>query len=271
MDTRKTFEVPEEERYAFWEDLYQQRGFAKWFGAFADHLTDREANKAFSDFNAEKIRQRLNDPAIAEKLVPKNHGYGTRRLPLETNYFEVYNKPNVRLVDYNTDSPIERITSKGVTLGSGEEIDLDVLIYATGFDAVTGAVLRGIDLRGINNTTMAEAWQDGVQTYLGLLVKDFPNMTMIMGPHQAFGNIPRSIQFAVESVARLFKYCTDNGYTYAEATPESVHQWTVSISKALTVLQNMLTLPFTGSHHGDVRGPAIKRSRFMAHWREQER
>ena len=228
MDTRKTFDVPEEERLAFWEDLYAQRGFAKWFGAFADHLTDREANKAFSDFNANKIRQRLDDPIVAEKLIPKNHGYGTRRLPLETNYFEVYNLPHVRLVDYTADSPIEKVVDKGVVLASGEEIDLDVLIYATGFDAVTGALLRGIDVRGIDGITLSEAWGQGVKTYLGLFVKGFPNMAMIMGPHQAFGNIPRSIEFAVDSVARFITFCTDNEITYAEATEKGVGQWTVS-------------------------------------------
>jgi cation diffusion facilitator CzcD-associated flavoprotein CzcO len=232
---RKTFDVPEEERYAKWEDIYAQRGFAKWFGAFADHLTDREANKAFSDFNAKKIRQRLDDPVIAEKLIPKNHGYGTRRLPLETNYFEVYNKPNVRLIDYTADSPIEKIIPEGVVLESGEQINLDVLIYATGFDAVTGALLRGIDMRGIDGITLSKAWEDGVKTYLGLFVKNFPNMAMIMGPHQAFGNIPRSIEFAVESVTRFIKYCTDNGITRAEATEEGVEQWTVSLCTILLV------------------------------------
>ncbi len=179
MDTRKTMEVPEAERLAFWEDLYSQRGFAKWFGAFADHLTDREANKAFSDFNAAKIRQRVDDPAVAEKLVPKSHGFGTRRVPLETNYFDVYNKPNVRLVDYTADSPIERVSANGIVLASGEEIELDLIIYATGFDAVTGALLRGIDLRGIDGKTLNDTWEDGVKTYLGLFVKGFPNMVRI--------------------------------------------------------------------------------------------
>lgn len=233
MDTRKTFDVPEDERNAFWENLYAQRGFAKWFGAFADHMTDREANKAFSDFNAAKIRQRIDDPATAEKLIPKTHGFGTRRVPLETHYFEVYNKPNVRLVDYATDTPIDRITEKGAVLGSGEEIELDVLIYATGFDAVTGALLRGIDMRGRHGQTLTEAWADGVKTYLGLFVKDFPNMTMIMGPHQAFGNIPRSIEFAVDSVGRCIKHCRDNDITLFEATDEGVDYWTVSQSKVL--------------------------------------
>jgi cation diffusion facilitator CzcD-associated flavoprotein CzcO len=100
-------------------------------------------------------------------------------LPLETNYFEVYNKPNVRLVDYTADSPIEKIIPEGVVLESGEQIDLDVLIYATGFDAVTGALLRGIDMRGIDGITLSKAWEDGVKTYLGLFVKNFPNMAMI--------------------------------------------------------------------------------------------
>lgn len=180
-DTRKTFDVPKEEREAFWERLYQQRGFSKWVGAFQDLLFDRQANDAYSEFHAKKIRARLDDPVIAEKLIPNNHGFGTRRLPLESNYFEVYNKPNVRLVDYTVDGQIEKITEKGVVLTTGEAIDLDVLIYATGFDAVTGALLRGIDLRGIDGNTLTEAWEDGVKTYLGLFVKNFPNMTMIMG------------------------------------------------------------------------------------------
>jgi len=169
---------------------------------------------------------------VAEKLIPKTHGYGMRRVPLETNYFDVYNKPNVRLVDFATDGAIEKIAEKGAVLVGGEEIDLDVLIYATGFDAVTGALLRGIDLRGIDGQTLNQAWEGGVKTYLGLFVKNFPNMSMIMGPHQAFGNIPRSIEFAVNSVSRLIKYCVDNNITYAEATEKGVDGWTDHVLKS---------------------------------------
>lgn len=153
-------------------------------GSFADHLTDKDANKLYSDFNANKIRQRVNDHVVAEKLIPKNHGFGTRRLPLETNYFEVYNDPRVRLVDFTADSPIKEITPKGVVLESGDEIELDVLVYATGFDAITGSLTRGIDLRGKDGLSLTEAWEDGIKTFLGLFVKEFPNMAMIMGPHQ---------------------------------------------------------------------------------------
>lgn len=230
LDTRRTMDVPEEERLAFWEDKYTQKGFAKWLGGFADHLKDREANKAFSDFNEMKIRQRVHDPIIADKLIPKNHGYGTRRVPLETNYFDVYNLPNVRLVDATADSPIAKITAEGVTLQNGESIPLDVLVYATGFDAITGALTRGIDLRGVNGVSLAEAWEpEGIQTFLGLFVKGFPNMAMVMGPHQAYGNIPRSIEFAVESINRFMKYCKENEITYAEPKDDAVRRWTVSI------------------------------------------
>jgi cation diffusion facilitator CzcD-associated flavoprotein CzcO len=241
LDPRKTMEVPEEERLAFWESIYNQRGFAKWLGSFADHLTDREANQAYSDFHANKIRQRLDDPVIADKLIPKNHGFGTRRVPMETNYFEVYNRPNVRLVDFTADSPIERISKKGVVLSSGEEIELDLLIYATGFDAITGSLTRGIDLRGVDGQSLTEKWEGGIETFLGLFIKDFPNFAMIMGPHQAFGNIPRSIEFAVESITRFIKYCRDNEITFAEPRAESVKRWTVGVS-GLIICRPALTV-----------------------------
>ena len=139
-DPRKTLEVPPEEREAFWEKLYASPGFGIWMGNFSDMLTDRAANAAASDFIARKIRQRVKDPVVAEKLIPKNHGFGTRRVPLETGYYEVYNQPNVELVDIN-ETPIERITPTGIKT-SDAEYEFDIIIYATGFDAITGAYDR---------------------------------------------------------------------------------------------------------------------------------
>ena len=136
-----------EEREAFWEKLYAEPGFGIWQGNFRDILTDREANALISDFIARKIRQRVKDPAVAEKLIPKNHGFGTRRVPLETHYYEVYNQPNVKLVDIN-ETPIERITPAGIKT-SDAEYEFDIIIYATGFDAITGSFDR-IDIRGID-------------------------------------------------------------------------------------------------------------------------
>ncbi|USW56078.1 Putative FAD/NAD(P)-binding domain superfamily [Septoria linicola] len=224
-DQRKTLEVPETERLAFWEDLYSKPGFGKWLANFADINFDRGANAAFSDFIASKIRQRVKDPKTAEKLIPKNHGFGTRRVPLETHYFEAYNDPRVRLVDVADEAPIERITETGVQLQTGEHIDLDVLIFATGFDAVTGP-FTSIDIRGIDGTRLADVWSEGPRTYLGLFVHQFPNYMQILGPHQMFGNIPRSIEYAVGWVSEFLQFCFKRGITYAEAKKEKVQEWT---------------------------------------------
>ncbi|GIZ48730.1 hypothetical protein CKM354_001178000 [Cercospora kikuchii] len=238
-DTRKTLEVPEEERHAIWEDLYSKPGFGKWLGNFADISFDREANAAYSAWIANKIRQRVNDPKIAEKLLPKNHGLGTRRLPLETNYFEAYNDPRVRLVDIANEEPIEKITETGIQLKTGENIEVDVLIYATGFDAVTGP-FTSMDIRGVDGLRIQDAWENGVRTYLGLFIKGFPNMNTVLGPHQAFGNIPRSIEFAVNWVGDFIKFCFEKGVTYAEAKEEKVQEWTEHVhecSKGSLVLE----------------------------------
>ena len=147
-DPRKTLEVPPEEREAFWEKLYGEPGFGIWLGNFRDIGVNEEANAAISDFIARKIRQRVKDPKVAEKLIPKDHGFGARRVPLESGYFEAYNRDNVTLVDTLQDEPIECITPEGIRTAK-QDYEFDVLIYATGFDGVTGAFDR-IDIRGTN-------------------------------------------------------------------------------------------------------------------------
>ena len=146
-DSRGAFEVSDEEREAFYEKLYAERGFGIWQGNFRDILIDRKANATISDFVARKIRERVKDPKVAEKLIPKNHGFGTRRLPLETFYYEVYNRDNVELVDI-VETPIERITPKGIKTNA-QEYAFDIIIFATGFDAITGAFDK-IDFRGVD-------------------------------------------------------------------------------------------------------------------------
>src|SRR4029077_19235190 len=137
-DPRKTMEVPPEEREAFWEKLYGEPGFGIWLGNFRDTFVDEKANAALSTFIAGKIRQRVKDPQVAEKLIPKDHGFGARRVPLESGYFEAFNRDNVLLVDTINDEKIERITSRGIQT-SRQEYEFDILVYATGFDGVTGA------------------------------------------------------------------------------------------------------------------------------------
>jgi cation diffusion facilitator CzcD-associated flavoprotein CzcO len=222
-DPRATSEVTPEEREAFWEKLYGEPGFGIWMGNFRDILVDREANKLISDFLARKIRQRVKDPAVAEKLIPKNHGFGTRRVPLESRYYEVYNQPNVKLVDIN-ETPIERITPTGIKT-SDAEYEFDIIIYATGFDAITGAFDR-IDFRGVDGVSLKEKWKDGPQTFLGILVDGFPNMLMVMGPHAGLGNFPRAAEYSADWVTRLIRFARDRGLTRIEATAAGAKAWT---------------------------------------------
>jgi cation diffusion facilitator CzcD-associated flavoprotein CzcO len=222
-DPRATYEVTREEREAFWEKLYGEPGFGIWMGNFRDILVDRQANKLISDFLARKIRERVKDPAVAEKLIPKNHGFGTRRVPLESGYYEVYNQPNVKLIDIN-ETPIERITPTGIKT-SDAEYEFDIIIYATGFDAITGAFDR-IDIRGVDGASLKEKWADGPQTFLGILVDGFPNLLMVMGPHAGLGNFPRAVEYTSDWVTRLIRFARDRGLTRIEATEAGANAWT---------------------------------------------
>ena len=222
-DPRSALEVTPEEREAFWEKLYSEPGFGIWQANFRDVLMDRDANALISEFIERKIRQRVKDPAVADMLIPKNHGFGTRRLPLETHYYEVYNQPNVKLVDIQA-TPIECVTPSGIRT-SNAEYDFDIIIYATGFDAITGAFDR-IDIRGADGVCLKDKWIDGPQTYLGVLVEGFPNMLMVMGPHAGLGNFPRAAEYSVEWVTDLVRHARDTGITRIEATQAGTERWT---------------------------------------------
>jgi cation diffusion facilitator CzcD-associated flavoprotein CzcO len=259
-DSRGAFEVSDEEREAFYEKLYGERGFGIWQGNFRDILIDRKANATISDFVARKIRERVKDPKVAEKLIPKNHGFGTRRLPLETFYYEVYNRDNVELVDI-VETPIERITPKGIKT-KAQEYAFDIIIFATGFDAITGAFDK-IDFRGVDGIRLKDKWKSGPQTYLGLMVDGFPNMMMLMGPHTALGNIPRSIEYSVDWVSGLMRFAGENGLTRLEATAAGVASWTDHV-KALGVglLSNEVNSWMTGIN-SNVEG---KQTRIVARY-----
>jgi cation diffusion facilitator CzcD-associated flavoprotein CzcO len=162
------FALPEEERIALWEKLYAQPGFSKVLAISPEIYTDKTANEMYSKFHAAKVRARVHDPVIAEKLIPTNHGFGTRRVPLESGYYEVFNQPNVKLVDIK-ENPIERISEKGIKT-SEAEFEFDIIIYATGFDAVTGS-FDAVDFQGVNGTKLKNVWGDGIRTFLGFTVR----------------------------------------------------------------------------------------------------
>ena len=243
-DPRRTLDVPAAEREAFWEKRYAEPGFGIWVGNFHDILTDPEANRLISEFVARKIRERVKDPKVAEKLIPRNHGFGTRRLPLETRYYEVYNQPNVELVDL-VESPIETVTPTGIRT-SAREHELDMIVYATGFDALTGAY-DAMEIVGVGGRRLRDQWEAGARTFLGMQNAGFPNLLMVVGPMAALGNIPRSIEHNVEWITGLLRHMRDRGLTRAEATAEAVDDWMEVVRKSsLGLLSNEVDSWMTG-------------------------
>ena len=154
-------------------------------------------------------------------LVPKNHMFGSKRLPCESGYYEVFNQDNVRLVDVRQD-PIARITPRGLQLTGGEDFDFDVLIFATGYDAVTGP-LNLIHIQGIDGTVLKQKFADGPRTYMGMSSHDFPNLFTVNAA--SVGNFPRSAEPLVEWVTDAIAHVRDSGHQRIMATPEAEEAW----------------------------------------------
>jgi cation diffusion facilitator CzcD-associated flavoprotein CzcO len=239
FDPRLALEVAPEERQAFYEHLWATPGFSKWLGVFRDVLSNLEANETFAEFVRHKIRERVKDPKVAEKLIPKDHPFGTKRVPLESGYYEVYNQDNVVLVDLH-ETPIERITPTGIKT-SAAEYAFDIIIFATGFDAVTGAFTR-MDIRGVGGRALKDKWADGPHTYLGLQSAGFPNLLTLVGPHNGatFCNIPRCIEQNVEWVTECIRSMRAHGYKRIEATLEAEDAWTEHVAE--TAARTLLPL-----------------------------
>lgn len=226
FDPRKALEVPKEERLALYEKLWAQPGFTKWLANFHDIMIDKEANEDFAEFVRNKIRERVKDPVVAEKLVPKDHPFGSKRIPLETNYYEAYNRDNVLLVDVR-ETPIERITPKGIKT-SDKEYEFDMIIYATGFDAVTGALTR-IDIRGEGGQTLKDKWAEGPRTYLGLQTAGFPNLFIAIS--SAFCNYPVCAEMVVEWISECIRYMREKNFTRIAPTLQAEDAWVEHTAK----------------------------------------
>jgi cation diffusion facilitator CzcD-associated flavoprotein CzcO len=234
-DRRKTFEVPEEERLAFWEDLYQAPGMGIWLGNFIDTLMHEDANAELSRFVADKIRDRVEDPEVAELLVPKDHGFGTQRVALETNYYEAYNRPNVHLVDL-LETPVVRLDRDGIET-TDSRFDVDVIVYATGFDAFTGPYDQ-IDIVGVDGARLRDRWADGPVTCYGVQVAGFPNLLMVGGPQGGSGstNVPRGLEEIVDWIAELLAHMRSGGLDFVEATAEAEEKWVEHVRDVSTML-----------------------------------
>ena len=211
-----------EERERVFEAAWQRGGgFYFMFGTFCDIATSQVANDAAADFIKGKIKQIVKDPKVAEKLTPKDL-YAKRPL-CGNNYYEVYNRDNVTLADVKAD-PIAEFTPNGIRLESGEEHELDIVIFATGFDAVDGNYVK-MDLRGRGGVTMRDTWKEGPLGYLGMMEVDFPNFFMILGPNGPFTNLPPSIETQVEWIADTICAMEEEGVQSVEPTVEARDAW----------------------------------------------
>ena len=232
FDERATLDIPAAEREAWYEELYNTPGFALWLGNCADIFSNKEANDHLADFVRRKIRKRIDDPEMAKKLIPTDHPFGTKRVPLDAGYYEAYNRDNVDLVDLKAE-PLERITPQGIKT-SAAEYEFDIIIYATGFDAVTGAFTQ-MDIYDAAGRTLNEKWADGSKTYLGIQSAGFPNLFTVIGPHNGgtFCNIPRCIEQNVEWVTDCIKYLRENNIERIQASPEAEDAWTEHVAEVV--------------------------------------
>ena len=227
---KSALEESPEERERIFNEMWDAGGFPFWLGNYQDMFFSKEANEVCAEFLRRKIRETVKDPAVAEKLIPTSYPYGTKRQPLDTNYFETFNKSNVTLVDVN-ETPIERITATGVKT-SRQEFPLDILVFATGFDAMTGPLTK-MDVRGRGGVSLAERWAEGPQSYLGLMVAGFPNLFIVTGPGSpsVLSNMPVSIEQHVEWISDCIAYLRANRITTIEASAASESAWTAHVAE----------------------------------------
>ena len=207
-----------------------QRGGPGFAMTFDDILTDPESNERAARFVRQKVRAKVTDPEVAEKLVDIHYPIGARRLIVDIDYFETYNRANVTLVDVKA-APITEITPRGLRTADAH-YDLDVLVYATGFDGMTGALLS-MDLSGVGGLALREKWADGAGTYMGLVASGFPNLFMITGPGSpaVFSNVMLSIEQHVDWIADCLAYMVEGGFDRIDADPEAEDRWTRQVDE----------------------------------------
>jgi cyclohexanone monooxygenase len=223
--TQSAQDVTEEDRRRAYEAKWAEGGSISFLYSYTDLLVNKASNDTASEFVRQKIRGIVRNPAVAEILAPKDHPIGTKRLCLDTNYYETYNRNNVSLVDVKND-PIVEITTGGVRTRDAEHGPFDAIVFATGFDAMTGA-LREIDIRVQGGGTLADEWEAGPRTYLGLMVSGFPNMFVVTGPGSP--SVKTQMILAIEQhtdwIAECLQHLRTHGYRRIEADRRAQDEW----------------------------------------------
>ena len=258
-DSRSFYDVTPEQRRELWDRLYDESGFAIWLQNFMEIFTDESANAEMSEYIAERIRKRVNDPTIAELLIPKDHGFGVQRLPLETGYFETFNRDNVTLVNA-TKTPISRISATGIET-TEQLFEFDIIVYATGFDSFTGAFDQ-IDIQGLEAKHLSEKWKAGPVTHLGLMINNFPNFLMLMGPQTPAANFPRSAEMSVNWVTQFLEHMWTNGLDMFNANEVDELEWVEHVKETYqgALLRNAKSF-FTG-YNSNIEGHEYGKTRY---------
>lgn len=228
---RKTFDDSPEERAGVYEGFWKEGNLKMWLGTYMDMLTNPEANDYAYNFWRDKTRPRIRDARVRDLLVPveKPYAFGCKRIPLETTYFECFNKPHVELIDLNT-TPIVEATETGLAVktdeGGERNLDFDIIIFATGFDSVTGGLVQ-MNFVGANGRTLGEYWKDGVNNTLGVAIPGFPNMFFTYGPQAptALWQGPACAEGTGEWIKRLLLEAKHLAVDKMEATEESAKAW----------------------------------------------
>ncbi len=215
--------VSPEERHRIYEERWASGG-TTFMASFNDLIFSQEANDTAAEFVRGKIRETVKDPTTAELLAPKDHPIGTKRICVDTRYFETYNRPNVHLIDVRS-APIDEITPSGLRTANAD-YEFDAIVFATGFDAMTGA-LTAIDIHATDGSTLKEKWEDGPRTYLGVMCAHFPNMFMITGPGSpsVLSNMHVSIEQDVNWISDCLAYLRARGVARMEATQAAEDNW----------------------------------------------
>jgi cation diffusion facilitator CzcD-associated flavoprotein CzcO len=225
---RTAFEDPEDERQLFYQTMWDSPGFTKLTSNYLDLLSNPDANAEWCDFIADKIRGIVADPATAERLIPKNQRFGEKRPPFVTGYFEAFNRPNVSLVDLR-ETPMVRVTPTGIETTAGN-LDFDIIVWATGFDFGTGALLR-MGIHGRDRVALADHWADGPLTFLGVQTHGFPNLFFPGGPHAAAGNNPRYNGDQVDFITDVLLWARQHGKDVIEVTQRAEERWTNMVNR----------------------------------------
>lgn len=230
MSTRSANSVSDTERKEVFEKAWA-RGGLRFRATFKDILENTKANDTASDFIRQKITEIVRDPKIAEMLTPRDHGFATKRPPIDSDYFETFNRDNVQLVDLKAE-PIVEITKNGIRT-TKNEYDLDIIVFATGFDAFTGPLLR-LNLTGSQGYELKQAWAAGPRTYLGLQTPNFPNLFTITGPGSpsVLCNMPIAIEQHVDWITNCIRDMREKGLTRIEAEPEAADHWVQQVNAA---------------------------------------